>query len=177
MRKDDLFFRNELNFFLVNFPFSLLIFLVLNYLFYKIQASPISYYLRIFSFTAFIIQLAVESNVEQFVFEGYRNFRILFFRVLLEKLLTSLFVLFGFFFIFLISSSYYLYLFLYKGLSKYFLDNVYRVNGSYALMFFIYAFRPFSKGVIHASLYDDNEKQLICLACVELATFCVMVLI
>ena len=59
-RQDNLLLRSELEFFLMGLPYSLLFFLLLNRLFFKIYQSPISRYLRIFSFGGFLLQMLID---------------------------------------------------------------------------------------------------------------------
>ena len=52
-------------------------------------------------------------------------------------------------------------------LSKYFLDNIFRINGCFLLMTLIYGVRPLSRGIIHALMYYDPDKQLLLLSIVD----------
>ena len=151
-------------------PYSVAIFMIFHYCFRKIKESPVSRHLRIFSFYGFLIQMIIESNIEQYAFLCFRNFDILFSWNIKTKMLQACFVLTTFVIFFFVISSYYIYLYLYGPLSKYFLDNVFRVKGSFEFMFFIYGFRPFFKGVIHASLFENNTQQLFCLCGIEVLT-------
>ena len=77
--------------------------------------------------------------------------------------MQGIFIL-GFFFFFLFAiSGYYFYKIAHKKLSKYFLDNMYRINGSFALMIYLYGLKPLIKGAIHGFGYENNELQLYCL--------------
>lgn len=83
----------------------------------------------------------------------------------------------GFYFIFLGAIAFYFLLaYFYRKLVKYFLANLYRVPGSLWLMTYLYAFRPFLKGLIHAYLYDSNSIQLLTLALIEIMTCFILIL-
>ena len=158
-------------------PYSLAVFMFFHYIFNKIKQSPVSRHLRIFSFYGFLIQMIIESNTEQYTFLCLRNFDILFSWDFSTKLMHAGFVVMTFFFVLFVCSSYYLYLYFYGTLSKYFLDNVYRVDGAFAFMFFIYGVRPLCKGVIHASLFERNHVQLLSLCAVEVLACIVIVVL
>ena len=55
----------------------------------------------------------------------------------------------------------FLYLYLYGGLSKYFLSNSYRIKGALAYQFVRFSLKPVIEAVIHASLYEHPQTQFI----------------
>ena len=93
-----------------------------------------------------------------------------------NKVYLSLFIFVMFFVIIFAFGGYYLLYYFHGKLSKYFLDNLYRVKGSFFMMSFIYGIRPFLKGVIHCELYHYNEVQLGLLMAIEFLTCIILVI-
>jgi hypothetical protein len=161
---DNGFLRNTVEYFVINVPYCLLVFLLLNRLFYGLFNYSISQYLRMFSFWGFLYQMLVESNVEYFSFLGFRSLQTMFSSCFQHKLQLVFSVLFFYVVVAGTVSSYFLYRYFYGKLSKYFMSNVFRIKGAITIMTFLYGIRPFLKGVIHAFLYHYNAVQLISLA-------------
>ena len=164
--KDNFFFRNTIEYFVLNVPYCLIVFFLLNRLFYCFFNYSVSQYVRIFSFWGFLYQMLIESNIEYFTFLAFRNFQTMFSFRFADKLYLVGFVLFFYFVAAGSIGSYFLYKYFYSKLSKYFMTNVYRVKGAILIMTFIYGIRPFIKGIIHSNLYNYNTIQLNSLAAI-----------
>jgi hypothetical protein len=174
--RDNGFMPNTVDYFFINVPYCLVVFFLLNRLFYILFNYPISQHLRIFSFWGFLYQMIIEGNIEYLSFLGFRSFQTMFSATFLHKFYLVFSVVFFYFVMAGTISSYFLFYYFYGRLSKYFISNVYRINGAMAIMTYLYGVRPFIKGVIHAYLYNYNHIQLVSLSGVEFLT-CLMLLI
>ena len=174
--KDSFFFRSTLEYFLMAVPFTVLLFVVLNRVFYCLFQHELSQHLRMFSFWGFLCFMGMESNIEFFAFLGFRNFLTMGSLRFAHKLYLAAFIL-GFFFVFLFAfAGFFLIHYCYGRLAKYFLDNVYRIKGAFSLMTLVYGVRPFLKGIIHALLSRHNTLQLSLLASLEFLVCLAMVI-
>ena len=173
--KDSFFFRSTLEYFIMGVPYTVVVFVLLNRLFYCLFEYEVSKHLRMFSFWGFLCFMGLESNIELFTFLGFRNFHTMFSFNFAHKVYLSLMLFFMFFVVLFAVGGFFLMYYLYGKLAKYFLDNLYRIKGAFFLMTYVYGLRPFVKGVIHSELYYHSTAQLVCLACVEFSVCLVMV--
>lgn len=148
--KDSFFFRSTLEYFIMGLPYVIVLFFVCNRIFYCLFEREISQHLRIFSFWGFLFQMGIESNIEFFTFLAFRNFHTMFSFDFSNKLYLAAMIFFVYFVVLFAVAGYFLMYYLYGKLAKYFLDNLYRIRGSFFMMTFIYGLRPFFKGVIHS---------------------------
>ena len=148
--KDSFFFRSTVEYFIMVVPFTFLMFVILNKIFFCLFNNELSKYLRIFSFWGFLFFMGMESNIEFFTFLGFRNFHTMFSLNISHKIYLSAVIFFMFFVILFAFAGFYMMHYFYGRLAKYFLDNLYRIKGAFTLMTYIYGVRPFLKGIIHS---------------------------
>ena len=111
--------------------------------------------------------MLLEGNIEYFTFLFLRQSGYFVSKDFSYKLHIIFTVLF-YFVIFLYAIGFYFMSKYFMGkLSKYFLDNIFRINGCFLLMTLIYGVRPLSRGIIHALMYYDPDKQLLLLSIVD----------
>ena len=117
-------------------PYIIILFIVVNKLFYCLFNYEISQHIRIFSFWGFLLQMGLESNIEFFTFLGFRNFHTMMSFNFTHKVYLSLMIFFMFFVIIFAFGGYFLLYYFYGKLAKYFLDNLYRIEGAFFMMTF-----------------------------------------
>ena len=153
---DALFVKNTLLELTVVSLIKLLVFLLLNRLFYCLFNYPISRFLRTYSFKIFLIEVLFLEDIQQLIFILLRNFTCLFrieggvlsvFTAVIPISLGGL-LLFCFLTLFPFQRS------LHGKLSKYFLTNMYRVPGSLPLTCLLYAAKPILLSSIQALCFD-----------------------
>lgn len=166
-RHDQHFFKTCVEYYVFYVPCMLLIILLLNRLFFLLFDYRISLGLRLYSFWATLWVVALEGNVEAFVFAIVRTLLIGFSSEWAGKVLLAGAVVFGFSIFVYAVGAYYVFKFLYGRLSKYYLHNMYRLAPSFALMTAVYGLRPLARAAIHALLYHQNQLQLLLLGVVE----------
>ena len=153
-RKNNLFLDNTIDYFVFCVPLTLISVFILNKLFGCLFNFEISKYLRPYSFLLITFELLIQNYVEQLTFLGFRNIQVSFSFSLAGKMMQVLGIFMLFLIVLAVASSYFLYLYKYGKLAKYFLANLFRFPSSYALMIIMYGIRPFLKGVSHAILYE-----------------------
>ena len=159
-RKSNLFLESTIDYFVFFVPFSVILIVAFNRVFYCLFDYEISKYLRIYSFWWIFLEVMIQANIEFFIFLGFRNFSA-FFQFSIESKLLMVLNISMFFLTFMAAfSSFVIYYSEYGRLGKYFLINMFRFPSSYWLMTLAYGVRPFLKGAIHALLYERWELQI-----------------
>lgn len=146
-------------------------FLLIRILFRMLFNYSISSYLRPLSFAGCVFVSLLEGNIEYFVFLGARNLQYLFAEKFSDKLFSVFVISFLFIFVFYSFGSYFLLYYFYEKLFKYFLTNLFRIDGASWIMLCIYCTRPFISGCIHALLYHNHTLQLFLLGSLDLSVF------
>ena len=159
-----------MDYFVFFLPFTLITVVVFNRLFYCLFHYEISKFLRIYSFWWVLMEILIQRNIEFFTFLGFRNFKTMFHFDMGCKLLVILSLIVFFLTLITTFHSYFHYYGEYGRLAKYFLSNMFRFPSSYALMTIVYGLKPFTKGIIHAMLYEEWVIQVWLLFGVELLT-------
>ena len=95
--KDSFFFRSTLEYFIMGVPYTVVLFVLLNRLFYCLFEYEVGKHLRMFSFWGFLCFMGLESNIELFTFLGFRNFHTMFSFNFAHKVYLSLMLFFMFF--------------------------------------------------------------------------------
>ena len=72
--------------------------------------------------------------------------------------------------------SYLGYYYQYGKYARYFLSNMYRFPSSYVLMTFVFGFRPFLKGVVHALFFEQWTVQIWLLIGIEMLMIFITIL-
>ena len=72
--------------------------------------------------------------------------------------------------------SYLGYYYQYGKHARYFLSNMYRFPSSYVLMTFVFGFRPFCKGVVHALFFEQWSVQIWLLIGIEMLMIFITIL-
>lgn len=141
-RNDSIFLQNTKAFFLIFVPLTMTIFYFLNKLFYKLFEYSISSWIRIYSFWLYLLFMIVFQNTHILVIYSFVHLQNLF------QLGTSIFfvhiicvLLIGLIFICLVS-LFPLSFYVYKHLTKYFLINVFFIDGCYVLTFVRFTIKP-----------------------------------
>ena len=133
-----------------------ILFIVCRIIFFCLFKYKISFAFRTYSFGFFILEYLFLANLSDLTFLAVRNFEMLFrigngWMPLISQ--ATFLVVSGFIFISLISLPF-IYLSFYGKLSKYFLVNMYRINGSLLYSVLRFFFKPLIVGAIQASLYN-----------------------
>ena len=152
-RKSNLFLESTIDYFVFFVPFTIIIVLIFNRLFYFLFDYEISKYLRIYSFWWIFLDVMIQTNIEFFVFLGFRNFATFFQFSVESKLLMILNTIMFFLTLIAAFTSFIIYYSEYGRLGKYFLLNMFRFPSSYLLMTLVHGVRPFLKGAVHALFY------------------------
>ena len=145
-------------------------------MFYCLFDYEISKYLRPYSFRLILIELLVQGNLEYFTFLGFRALQVFFSYSLTSTLLQVFTVLFMLIVILVTICSYLGYYYQYGKYARYFLSNMYRFPFSYVLMTFVFGFRPFFKGAVHAFLFEQWTLQIWLLLGIELLMTFIVIL-
>ena len=153
-----------------------LVFFLLNRLFYCLFNYPISRFLRLYSFKLFVVEVLLFGDIQNIVFVLVRNMSCTF-KInsgAQYHLIGVLPVIFGGFMLI----SFLAYFFLQKAynskLSKYFLVNMYRIPGSVSLSFMLFSLKPILVGCIQALHYESPSAQLFLLAIIEFLSLLLM---
>jgi ABC-type multidrug transport system fused ATPase/permease subunit len=168
-RKNNVFLASTIPYFVFFVPWTLVLVLLCNRLFYALFDCRVSKYLRPYSLWWVLLELLLQNNVEYFTFLGCRSLDIPFsfsFQSRCLVLLSALMLLLTCFTAF---SSYIIYYSFYQKLASYFLVNMYRLQSSFTLMTIAYGLKPMVKGLVHALLYDHFSLQLHLLLLAEFA--------
>ena len=167
-RKSNLFLESTIDYFVFFVPFTIIIVLIFNRLFHFLFDYEISKYLGIYSFWWIFLDVMIQTNIEFFVFLGFRNFATFFQFSVESKLLMVLNTIMFFLTLIAAFTSFIIYYSEYGRLGKYFLLNMFRFPSSYLLMTLVHGVRPFLKGAVHALFYERWELQIWMLIGVEL---------
>lgn len=160
------FFRNCYFFFTANIFFKILIFMILNKLFYCLYRKEVSRNLRIYSFRVYFFQLLFLDDIQYVFFIGLRNLQHLFKTDRREILIDTAFLVILWFCFTVYLSLPFIYRYIYKKLSFYFLTNAYRMKGVLAFQLIRFGIKPLISSSIHALMYDSPQTQLLLLAAV-----------
>lgn len=118
--------------------------------------------------------MLLEDNLQLFSYLGFRNFTFLHSTEIYGKINGAVSVVLFFLVVVYACCFYFLTPYLYKGLSKYFLDNINpNKRGAYFCMTLIYGMRPVLRGAIHA-FYEENALQLALLGGLDIVVFLVL---
>ena len=173
-RRDEFFFRTTYEYVFYSFPMLIVIFFILNKIFYALFNHRISKYLRMFSFWGYFSELAIQGNIEIFTFLALRQFILAFsFDIESKAYISLLIILFWIVVVFSIA-GYYMYYYFYGPLSKYFLINNYRLKSAFTSNMIIYGMRPLVKGAVHSLCYHDYLLQISLLLTIELLTVIIL---
>ena len=149
-RKDSLFWTNTKDYFTVYVPLIIVLFIILNRLFRLLSRCAISIFLRVFSFKLYLLEMLFINNIQILFFLALRNFSSLFSLTAGMKWIQAMLIIFnGVAFITFIS-LFFFYRFQYEWLSKYFLGNLYRVDGALPLIFFRIVIKPLCLSAVHS---------------------------
>ena len=164
-RVDGLFFKNTMLELLVISLIKIVVFFILNRLFFCLFNYPISRFLRNYSFKIFLVEILIIEDIQQLIFIFIRNF-FCFFKIesgayylvaTIFPLIMAGLILLCFFTLFPLQRYYY------GKLSKYFLTNTYRIHGSLALNYILFIIKPIILSSIQALCYDSPKLQLMLL--------------
>lgn len=150
------------------------LFLICNLLFRCLFNRWVSSFFRIYSFFWYFVEILIVSNAERLMFLALRNMQALFSLSAGTKWVQAAFLTFFFVVFSQTICLFFNYRKSYRRLSKYFLGNLLRVNGSFQLAILRASIRPLVIGAIHSLMYNHHSLQLIMLASVELFTFMAM---
>ena len=165
-----------MDYFVFFLPFTLITVVLFNRLFRCLFHYEISKFLRFYSFWWVLMEILIQRNIEFFTFLGFRNFKTMFHFDIGSKLLVTLNLIMFFLTLITTFHSYFHYYGEYGRLAKYFLSNMFRFPSSYALMTIVYGLKPFTKGIIHAMLYEEWVVQVWLLLGVELLTVVIVLM-
>ena len=154
----------------------LLVFLLLNRLFYCLFNYQISRFLRTYSFKIFLLEVLLLEDIQKLIFILIRNFSVLFrIKGSAQSLGASIIPLtFGGLLLFCFITLLPFQRYLHGRLSKYFLTNMFRIHGSLPLSCLLYTAKPMIVACIQALCYDCPSVQLFLLGIVELVAIFLM---
>ena len=169
-RVDALFVKNTLLEFATLSLIKVVVFFLLNRLFYCFFNYSLSRFLRLYSFKVFLIEVLILGDIQSLVFILLRNFSCLFkigngiqyLAVALVPVIFGGIILFFFLYLFPFQRS------IHGKLSKYFLTNMYRVNGSLLISCLLFTAKPILTSSVQALLYVSPSIQLTLLGIIEL---------
>lgn len=165
-RKHSLLFETTKSYYILFLPLNLIVFFILNRMFYFLFSFKISQILRVYSFWLQYIFVTVIGSSLKLAYLSFLHFSILFSFDYTFKLLhfISIFVI-GIFVVILLSfvilSEYF-----HGSFHKYFLPNVYKVKYSMLYSFCQLSLKPIIVSAVHAFLFNDGKLQLLLLAVV-----------
>ena len=167
-RNNNFLISSLLDFLVLFIPAILIIEYLFHKIFYCLFDYEISKFLRPYSFKLILVDLIIQGNVEYFTFLGFRSFNVLF----TFNTNTTIMQVFSIFFMLVVLlvtiCSYLGYYYQYGKYARYFLSNMYRFPSSYVLMTFVFGFRPFLKGLVHAFFFEQWSLQIWLLTGIEL---------
>ena len=154
----------------------IVVFIILNRLFYFLFERSISRFLRLYSFKVFLLEVLLLEDIQKLVFLLIRNYSCLF-KIeggIQYLFLSGLPVLFGGFALIAFLILFPVYRNMYKKLSKYFLTNLYRIPGSLLVNCLLYTGKPILLSCVQALLHDKIGVQLSLLAVIEFSSMLIM---
>ena len=117
------FFSNHLDFFYYELPISVVLYLLLSFVFKMLFNYRISKYIRKYSFYGILLFIVCEGNIEQFAFYFFSECRNLF-SVNFSHKMANVLMIYFFFFVILFAVGGMLWIFYhYRKLIKYFLED------------------------------------------------------
>lgn len=141
-RNDSNFFQNTKAFFIVFIPFSLIVFTILNKIFYSLYDYQISSFLRLYSFWTQLFVIMFLQNIYILTVYSIVHISNLFSLDFIIHLLNSLILgIIGIIFIVIICLIP-MTVYFYGKLSKYFLYNLHPKRPAYIIMFVRYIVKP-----------------------------------
>ena len=149
----------------------MVIFVILNRLFYLVYRFRFSIALRFYSFGLSLVMVLVGQNLTILTFYACHHLRNLFsFNSTLYFLQAFTVTFLGLCFILMI--SYFLMCkYFYGKKSRIFLVNLYRTKGSFGLIMLRYVIKPFIQTAVHALMYENYTQQIFIIAIVDVICF------
>lgn len=145
---------------MVYFSLTVLIFFILNRIFYLLYNFQISSFIRVYSLWLYLAVVVVNQNIDIFTFLAVRHFFNMFYFDCRTKLVQVVSVLaigvLGVVAVMVYPISVYFY----RNLSKYFLSNLYRINGALFITTVRFALKPIIEAIIHGFFYENPVLQL-----------------
>lgn len=163
-KTDSFFLQKTKDFFLLNVPFCLLSFLILNRLFRLLHKMKVSVLLRAYAFWLNIPLMLLVQNVYTLSFYACHHFMHVFsFDAATRTLQFLCIAVIGLMLIPSVS-LFYLSRYFYGDLSKTFLSNLYRTEGAFTLMTVKFVLLPVVETSLHSYLFDSYSAQVLSLA-------------
>lgn len=135
-------------------------------LFWLLFKYSLSSFFRIFSFSLFLLDMLTCDNVQYFSFLSFSSYFFVHFENPAYKLDSIFCIIYSFYLIIYSFCFPYFCRLAYKKLSRYFIDNLFRIKGCYLVMTLVYGVRPLLRGFAH-TFYDHHLFQLFMLFSID----------